>query len=545
MLRVASNFSLRRTTAAAPSAAAVRSSSLLAHVHVPIHAPAHVHVPAGQRSFAPVLHHPVTAQSPRATCTSMTLNLQTAPLHTGMSMSMLPQRLQQKRQYVFFPSSLKEARHDLKLWLDTRRKKRTILVRLIKQRYGETIDRARTTIRRRTRTSRMGPPSRKSMSIKYARWRHRFGNMNMNLSMHVTKKVTLSEYAKDDWFDEYGYPLTSRDDAGRFVNPWSSESTSGRHPMWDFLSWRIPRLLFAPPESKRSNIGIVPVDLSLSDPSTLRFTWIGHATCVIQLGGYAILTDPHFSHRAAPVQAALPFNGVGRHVPPACDMDDLPRIDVCLLTHDHYDHLDRNSCMALKPKIKKWVVPLGMKEWLMEKCEISEHAIDELEWWQDVVVEDTEKQKPPLRITSAPTQHWASRTMWDRNQRLWCSYVLEAQDKRFFFGGDTGFPKNFPLFQQIGQRLGPFDLAALPIGAYAPRFFMQDSHVNPTEAVQIHQDIRSKKSVAIHWGTFRLAEEEDDEPRQLLHEAVAESDFPIDFSTISVGESIEVQGSRK
>jgi L-ascorbate metabolism protein UlaG (beta-lactamase superfamily) len=179
---------------------------------------------------------------------------------------------------------------------------------------------------------------------------------------------------------------------------------------------------------------------------------------------------------------------------------------------------------------------------LMEKCEVKEHQIEELEWWQSTqVVED--KGRPPLSITCAPTQHWSCRTMWDRNQRLWCSFVVDSQDKRFFFGGDTGFPEPFPLFSQIGQRLGPFDLAALPIGAYRPRYFMADSHCNPSEAVQIHQQIRATKSIAIHWATFRLAEESDDEPPLLLKAAAEEANA--DFSTLKLGESIEVNGSRK
>lgn len=435
------------------------------------------------------------------------------------------------RTYVFLPSSYKELQHDLALWLTNRREKRTILVKLMKDSFQET----KTRIRRRTRTMKLRPPSQNAMSIKYRRWGNRLHNI-------LVKRVTLQEYSRDDWFDSDGYPLTSRDEAGRFVNPWSSESTNGSHSFFKFMSWRISRLFNTPVlESAPSDIQGVPVNLKLEDPDAIRFTWIGHSTCVLQLSGYTLLTDPHFSQRAAPLQASIPFNGVCRHVQPACDMDDLSDIDVCLLTHDHYDHLDRNSCLALKDKIGRWIVPLGIKEWLIEKCEVHEDLIEELQWWDSTqLVGDG---KPPLDITCAPTQHWASRTMWDRNQRLWCSFVVESQDKRVYFGGDTGLPESFPLFSQIGQRLGPFDLAALPIGAYSPRFFMADSHCDPSEAVQIHQQIRSKKSVAIHWSTFRLADEDDDEPRQLLEEAVEKA--AADFSTLRLGESIEVKGSRK
>lgn len=438
---------------------------------------------------------------------------------------------QQVRTYIFLPKSFQELQLDLKLWLTDRREKRTILVKLLRDRYRDT----KTRIRRRTRTIKLSPPSRNTMSIKYRRWGTRLRNM-------LVKRVTIKEYSRDNWFDADGYPLTSRDEAGRFVNPWSSESTSGSHPIFEFLSWRLQRLFKAPVLPSDSHVETVPVDFNIQDPNAMRFTWIAHSTCVLQLSGYTILTDPHFSQRAAPLQLPIPFNGVERQLQPACDMDDLPFIDVCLLTHDHYDHLDRNSCFALKSKIGRWIVPLGIKEWLMEKCEVQEHLIEELQWWQSTqLVDDT--GRPPLSVTCAPTQHWSCRTMWDRNQRLWCSFVVDSQDKRFFFGGDTGFPEPFPLFSQIGQRLGPFDLAALPIGAYSPRFFMADSHCNPSEAVKIHQQIRATKSIAIHWATFRLAEESDDEPPLLLKAAADEA--AADFSTLKLGESIEVRGSRK
>jgi N-acyl-phosphatidylethanolamine-hydrolysing phospholipase D len=444
---------------------------------------------------------------------------------------------QQNRSYIFFPATFKQAQHDLSLWLDGRRKKRTIFVKLLKDRYTNSKTHARMTRMRKRR------PSKRAMAIKYSRWRSRLR------TILKLKRVTLSEYTQDNWFDAQGYPLTSRDEAGRFVNPWSSESTNGVQTFNNFLQWRIPRLLFGTPESTPSSMECVAnVDLTPNDPDAIRLTWIGHATCLLQLNGYQVLTDPQFSHRAAPIQLALPFNGVNRHVPLPCNIDDLPEtIDVCLLTHDHYDHLDVNSCLALKDRIQKWVVPLGIKDWLIEKCNIEEDDIEELEWWQSTQVFGASVEnaidRPPLTVTCAPTQHWSSRTMWDRNQRLWCSFVVESDDKRIYFGGDTGLPASFPLFTQIGQRLGPFDLAALPIGAYSPRFFMSDSHCDPKEAVTIHEQLRSKKSVAIHWGTFRLADEGDDEPRELLEEAVAER--MVDFTTLRLGESIEVKGSRK
>lgn len=218
-------------------------------------------------------------------------------------------------------------------------------------------------------------------------------------------------------------------------------------------------------------------------------------------------------------------------------------------------------------KVKFWIVPLGLKSWLMDKAGVTPEDIIELEWWEEVRISRalesqdsanesgtslpeveglahaykatgryriTREQKPygmphknELVITCAPAQHWCSRTPFDRNRRLWCSfavYATPAQSKThsFYFAGDTGVPSEFPLHQQIGDRLGPFDLSAIPIGAYEPEWFMRESHCNPAEAVKIHQAIRSRRSVAIHFDTFDLADEPREEPpKLLLNEVVA------------------------
>jgi N-acyl-phosphatidylethanolamine-hydrolysing phospholipase D len=435
----------------------------------------------------------------------------------------------QIRPYIFFPSTFKELKHDLNMWLIKRRERRVIFVKLMKDRYKDTTRK----IRRKTRTIRFRPPTRSAFAIKYKRWNKRLRNF-------FRRRITIKEYSREGWFDSDGYPLTSRDEAGRFVNPWSSESTNGNHPIFKLLSWRMQRLLNTSASSMEDYLQTVPVDFHMQNPDAIRFTWIGHSTCLFQLSGFTAITDPHFSKRASPVQIPLPI-GVARRLQPPCDIDDLPFIDVCLITHDHYDHLDISTCYVLKNKVRRWVVPLGLKDWLVEKCHVEEYKIEELMWWQSTAIQN--EVGTILKITSAPTQHWSSRTMWDRNQRLWSSFVIEADDKRIFFGGDTGLPEIFPLFTQIGQRLGPFDLAAIPIGAYSPRYFMADSHCDPNEAVIIHKQIRSKKSVAIHWGTFPMAEDLDDEPRKLLE--IAAKNHEADFTTIRLGESIEVLGSQK
>jgi N-acyl-phosphatidylethanolamine-hydrolysing phospholipase D len=235
-----------------------------------------------------------------------------------------------------------------------------------------------------------------------------------------------------------------------------------------------------------------------------------------------------------------------------------------MISHDHMDHLDYFSICELidKNKVKFWVVPLGIKSWLMDKAGVPAEDIIELEWWEGVrlskstsstlpeiegLVRPFDKssgerskdelhasipEKNSLVITCAPAQHWCSRTPFDRNRRLWCSYAAHATPAlsqstgfaplthSFYFAGDTGLPPEFPLHHMIGDRLGPFDLAAIPIGAYEPNWFMRESHCNPTEAVKIHQAVRSKRSVAVHFDTFDLADEPREEPPTLLLEEV-------------------------
>jgi N-acyl-phosphatidylethanolamine-hydrolysing phospholipase D len=191
--------------------------------------------------------------------------------------------------------------------------------------------------------------------------------------------------------------------------------------------------------------------------------------------------------------------------------------------------------------VKKWCVPLGMKKWLLDNFGqqanyhqgINEKDIYEMEWWDELAFDKSEpvsnNRNTTVKVTCAPSQHWCCRTPFDRDIRLWCSWAVEtistpesrssSNRLAFYFAGDTGVPRNgFPLHKQIGTRLGPFDLAALPIGAYLPRDFIGDSHINPMEARQLHLDLHATYSLAIHWGTFALGDEPFYEPPCLLRE---------------------------
>jgi N-acyl-phosphatidylethanolamine-hydrolysing phospholipase D len=261
---------------------------------------------------------------------------------------------------------------------------------------------------------------------------------------------------------------------------------------------------------------------ALHNPSV---TWVGHSTLLLRVGGLNILTDPHFSQRASP----LSFAGPKRVVAPAIKLTDLPHIDAVLISHNHYDHLDRPTVTALAAQpggSPKFYVGLGLAKWFGE---LGISNVEELDWWEA-------RSLAGVDLHFVPVQHWSARTPWDTNQTLWGGFVVEHPSLRFFFAGDTGYSRDF---QDIAQRFGPIDLAAIPIGAYAPRWFMQAHHVNPAEAVQIHLDLKARYSLAIHWGTFDdLTDESLYDPPVLLRTALAGRAIDTaDFWVLQHGES--------
>jgi len=252
-------------------------------------------------------------------------------------------------------------------------------------------------------------------------------------------------------------------------------------------------------------------------------TWIGHATLLFERDGKTILTDPMFSDRASP----LAFSGPKRVAPPARSLEALPPIDVVLISHAHYDHLDMPSLRRLaelQPDIAV-LAPLGVGRYARDAGFTN---VTELDWWQDTTLGD-------VTVTATPARHWASRSPFDRNRTLWAGFMVRFSDGfQFYFIGDTGYSEDF---LDVRERLGPTDLAAIPIGAYAPRDFMKESHCNPEEAVQIFQDLGAERAVAIHWGTFKLTLEPLDEPPILLDAALQQARIGADkFRALVHGE---------
>ncbi|MFN2375641.1 MAG: MBL fold metallo-hydrolase, partial [Candidatus Binatia bacterium] len=234
-------------------------------------------------------------------------------------------------------------------------------------------------------------------------------------------------------------------------------------------------------------------------------TWVGHATLLVQMDHVSFLTDPTWSDTASPIS----FLGPRRFVEPGLALDKLPEIDFVVVSHSHYDHLDLGTLGELAQRSPKtlFLVPMGNAA-LLRASGIAN--VEEMDWGHT-------REVAGVTIHCLPSQHWSQRSLTDRNATLWSSWAVVGVSRRFYFAGDTGA---FDGFARIGQALGPFDLAAVPIGAYEPREMMRAAHVNPEEALQAALDLRAKRALGVHFGTFDLSDEPlDDPPRRFLKAA--------------------------
>jgi N-acyl-phosphatidylethanolamine-hydrolysing phospholipase D len=308
------------------------------------------------------------------------------------------------------------------------------------------------------------------------------------------------------------------------------------------LRWRMQATLGGLPKPPLAPIPTVEADLAfiqrnMGPAQQPAVTWIGHATVLAQLGGLNVLTDPMFSQRASP----LGFVGPKRAQPPGIAMGQLPPIDVVLVSHNHYDHLDLASVKELATRgggSPLFVVPLGLAAWFRAQ---GLSRVIELDWWQSHALQTS---RGAAQLVLVPAQHWSARGIKDQMGTLWGGFALFAPDCHLFFAGDTGYSRDFQdmrerfAAQQTPELGGGFDIALLPLGAYEPRWFMQQQHVNVPEAIKIHRDLGAKRSLGVHWGTFALSDEPLDEPPRVLA-ALRESESlgEEEFFTLAIGQT--------
>lgn len=278
----------------------------------------------------------------------------------------------------------------------------------------------------------------------------------------------------------------------------------------DVIEWRMTK----ESSPKRVDIKVSNEWQDLDPQSTHYAIWIGHSSYLINTGDVTVLTDPVFSNRASPVSWA----GPERLIPPAMSLEQLPSIDVVVISHNHYDHLDLPSLKMLQknnPNVV-FLVPQGDKA-LLDSNGMGN--VSEFRWWQNIQIKQTE-------FTFTPVQHWSGRGVTGRNSSLWGGWFVKSPSLSIYHAGDTGYSNDFVVTQ---KRLGTPDVAFIPIGAYKPRWFMKNQHVDPAEAVQIALDLQVTRSFGMHWGTFVLTDEPIKEPRAMLAQALKDRNLTPEF----------------
>ncbi len=362
--------------------------------------------------------------------------------------------------------------------------------------------------------------------------RYIFSSSKIVVGMALATLILTGCNSVNLYFD----PAKPHHTAQGFQNNYSAKVTK---TLGDFARWQYERNRDGLPKPPQTLTATTAPDLAFiqanakAEAMLPAITWVGHATMLVQAGGLNVLTDPVFSSRASPVQ----FVGPQRAQPPGLALDQLPPIDVVLISHNHYDHLDKNTVVELSRQSQGatlFIVPLGVKSWFLEA---GITHVKELDWWESVNVKGVD-------FHFTPVQHWSARSFGDRSQTLWGGWAVFGTDMHWYFSGDTGYSQDFLDTQkrfasrQTPAQGGGFDIALLAVGAYEPRWFMKEQHINPAEAVQIHQDLKAKRSVGVHWGTFALTDEPlDQPPKDLAAARLAANIRDDDFFLMAIGQT--------
>jgi N-acyl-phosphatidylethanolamine-hydrolysing phospholipase D len=348
----------------------------------------------------------------------------------------------------------------------------------------------------------------------------------------IARLVQQRVRERDSWLVDGEPPerIAGLADFGNFFLEVFPKYALHKDPPQDFLDEHFP----LKPIEDWNHLQNPPVD-------KIQLTWLGHASVLMQVQGCNVVTDPVFSQRCAPTQ----WSGPKRVRQPPCGVRDLftkLMVDVVLISHNHYDHLDYDTVREIHrhSPATAFVVPLGIREWFHKNVS-SNTIVYELDWNEHVDYSySTDNGRQTLRIISVPMRHWGSRYGIDRDTTLWCGYSLATQSarqmpKRILFPGDTAWFDD--MDKLVGEPYGPHDVAAIPIGAYEPRNFMKHNHVNVEEAVRMKDALHAKAAVPIHWGTFSLTVEPFLEPKEVLEELMKQRDDTGSFAPWLIGES--------
>lgn len=316
------------------------------------------------------------------------------------------------------------------------------------------------------------------------------------------------------------YPVSEHSDGHVFRNDPPLQNST-----WKALKWQFTRKPAPWPDSIPVTLTVPPASVD----SGIRATWVGHATVLVQAPGLNLLTDPVWSRKVGPWS----WIGPARKASPGVREADLPRLDAVLLSHDHYDHADMPTLerLAKRPGIVG-IAPLGTAELLREA---GFAKVVSLDWWESTVLGTGDT------VTLVPARHWGSRWPWDRDERLWGGFAVTTRAGKVYYAGDSG---DGPHFATVGEKLGPFELALIPIGAFLPRDFMAPQHIAPREAVAAAKAVRARTSLGVHWGTFALADDGPTEAQDSLKAVLSTDTAAPDFRTVAIGQALEVMSVR-
>eukprot|EP00833_Pecoramyces_ruminatium_P013705 jgi/Orpsp1_1/1187737/evm.model.d7180000059800.1 len=367
----------------------------------------------------------------------------------------------------------------------------------------------------------------------------------------------------------------------KYINPWPSCKSRTKSHFWETFFRVATRKSFK--KLPEENFVKVDVDLDAINNYSenekdiaLQLTWLGHSAVLLQVNDFNILFDPLLSFRASP------FNFIGHYRYRSKgfkSFNQLPKIDLLVISHNHYDHLDKRAIKKmLKVKKNKNVhvfCPLGLKKWFITRLNLSSSQITECDWWDDYEIskknennssvdpssveeekkENIKSEEKSLKISCVPAQHSSRRSLFDGNKTLWSGWVIKSNDVSFYFAGDTGYraiPENCsneerkkypycPVFSQIGKIYGPFDFACIPIGPSNDTNSVTPSHVDPVDAINIHKDIKSKHSIPIHWGTVaNFCTIDITHDPKLLRQEMKKSGIPLEeFDIVYIGQIVK------
>ncbi|MFP5458977.1 MAG: MBL fold metallo-hydrolase [Bacteriovoracia bacterium] len=314
------------------------------------------------------------------------------------------------------------------------------------------------------------------------------------------------------------YKISDHYDGKKFFNPWG---VNNKKTLWDLAKWNFyGRRATWPKSVPNPELKLLP-----QPTSGVNITWVNHSTFLIQTPTLTILTDPAWCERTSPVSFAGPKRIRAVGIP----WEKLPKVDVVVVSHNHYDHMDIDSLVTLSKRDGALVlVPLGDAGWLREKGVTN---IAEKDWWDVTTVAGA-------TFTFLPAQHWSARWLWDKNESLWGAWGIDVEGVKLYHAGDTGLG---PHFKETRERFGTPDLAMLPIGAYEPRWFMKEMHMNPSDAVEAFKILGAKRAVGMHFATFQLTDEEWDRPVRDLAQALEAQQVPPEaFFAPTIGESFRL-----